>query len=86
MATPEQRADGTRLEGLPAPYGTSPADLDAAPHVVLLSGLSGGGKTAAAKLFEDLGYLVVDNLPSELLPDLIVHVFHACIQDFGVYQ
>ena len=40
------------------------------PHVVLLSGLSGGGKTAAAKLFEDLAYIVVDNLPSELLPDL----------------
>jgi UPF0042 nucleotide-binding protein len=38
--------------------------------VVLLSGLSGGGKTAAAKLFEDLGYTVVDNLPGELLPDL----------------
>ncbi len=31
--------------------------------VVILSGLSGGGKTAAAKLFEDLGYMVVDNLP-----------------------
>jgi UPF0042 nucleotide-binding protein len=40
------------------------------PHVVVVSGLSGGGKTAAAKLFEDLGYDVVDNLPSELLPDL----------------
>jgi UPF0042 nucleotide-binding protein len=39
-------------------------------HVVLLSGLSGGGKTAAAKLFEDLGYAVVDNLPGELLPGL----------------
>src|SRR4029453_1990823 len=39
-------------------------------HVVLLSGLSGGGKTAAAKLFEDLGYTVVDNLPGELLPEL----------------
>ena len=38
--------------------------------VVILSGLSGGGKTAAAKLFEDLGYMVVDNLPGELLPDL----------------
>ena len=38
--------------------------------VVILSGLSGGGKTAAAKLFEDLGYLVVDNLPGELLSDL----------------
>lgn len=40
------------------------------PHVAILSGLSGGGKTAAAKLFEDLNYVVVDNLPSELLPNL----------------
>ena len=44
----------------------------AAPEqdVVILSGLSGGGKTAASKLFEDLGYTVVDNLPGELLSDL----------------
>jgi RNase adapter protein RapZ len=40
------------------------------PAVVIISGLSGGGKTAASKLFEDLGYTVVDNLPGELLPDL----------------
>ncbi|HEY2915625.1 MAG TPA: RNase adapter RapZ [Candidatus Limnocylindrales bacterium] len=40
------------------------------PHVVLLSGLSGGGKTAAAKLFEDLAYTVVDNMPGELLGQL----------------
>jgi RNase adapter protein RapZ len=39
-------------------------------HVVVISGLSGGGKTAATKLFEDLGYVCVDNLPGELLPDL----------------
>jgi UPF0042 nucleotide-binding protein len=39
-------------------------------QVVVLTGLSGGGKTAAAKLFEDLGYTVVDNLPGELLRDL----------------
>jgi UPF0042 nucleotide-binding protein len=38
--------------------------------VVIISGLSGGGKTAAAKLFEDLGYMVVDNLPGELLAGL----------------
>jgi RNase adapter protein RapZ len=38
--------------------------------IVILSGLSGGGKTAASKLFEDLGYTVVDNLPGELLSDL----------------
>src|SRR4029079_6797387 len=47
-------------------------DLAGSPgqHVVVLSGLSGGGKTAAAKLFEDLAYTVVDNLPGELLPNL----------------
>ncbi|HEX5829106.1 MAG TPA: RNase adapter RapZ [Candidatus Limnocylindrales bacterium] len=39
-------------------------------EVVVVTGLSGGGKTAAAKLFEDLGYVVVDNLPGELLRDL----------------
>ena len=46
------------------------ADEGEGQHVVLLSGLSGAGKTAAAKLFEDLGYTVVDNLPGELLPRL----------------
>ena len=50
----------------------SSADLADAPEpaVIILSGLSGGGKTAAAKLFEDLGYTVIDNLPGELLSDL----------------
>ncbi len=46
------------------------SDAVTEPAVVILSGLSGGGKTAAAKLFEDLGYTVVDNLPGELLPEL----------------
>lgn len=45
-------------------------EVPEAPQVVILTGLSGGGKTAASKLFEDLGYTVVDNLPGELLPDL----------------
>ena len=35
----------------------------------MITGVSGGGKTAAAKLFEDLDYVVVDNLPGELLRD-----------------
>ena len=50
----------------PAAAARPPAN----PHVVILSGLSGAGKTAATKLFEDLGYTCVDNLPGELLPEL----------------
>ena len=46
------------------------AEAEDSPHVVILSGLSGGGKTAAAKLCEDVGFTVVDNLPGELLPAL----------------
>jgi len=50
--------------------GQPVTEAPAEQAVVILSGLSGGGKTAAAKLFEDLGYMVVDNLPGELLPEL----------------
>jgi UPF0042 nucleotide-binding protein len=46
------------------------ASGESGQHVVVLSGLSGAGKTAATKLFEDLGYACVDNLPGELLPEL----------------
>ncbi len=56
------------MTGLPEPGPSGEPGPE--PAVVVVSGLSGGGKTAAAKLFEDLGYTVVDNLPSELLPDL----------------
>jgi UPF0042 nucleotide-binding protein len=66
MATAERSIETTTgREPAREPLG-EPADQ----RVVILSGLSGGGKTAAAKLFEDLGYTVVDNLPGELLPDL----------------
>ena len=65
-ADPEPGSGG--LE--PAAAAAEPGDVRAGQHVVLLSGLSGAGKTAAAKLFEDLGYTVVDNLPGELLPKL----------------
>ncbi len=46
------------------------SSIEEPQEVVVVTGLSGGGKTAAAKLFEDLGYVVVDNLPGELLGDL----------------
>jgi UPF0042 nucleotide-binding protein len=65
-ATTAQPA-GTTAEPAPAD-ATRPIPGD--QHIVIVSGLSGGGKTAASKLFEDLGYTVVDNLPGELLPEL----------------
>ena len=52
------------------PEGGAVGEALPGPAVVIVSGLSGGGKTAAAKLFEDIGYTVVDNLPGELLPEL----------------
>ena len=39
-------------------------------HVAIITGLSGAGKTSASKIFEDLGYTVVDNVPNPLLRDL----------------
>jgi UPF0042 nucleotide-binding protein len=38
---------------------------------VVVTGLSGAGRSTAAKCFEDLGYYVVDNLPAELIATLI---------------
>jgi UPF0042 nucleotide-binding protein len=41
------------------------------PRVIVLSGLSGAGKTVALRAFEDLGFYCVDNLPTTLLPALV---------------
>lgn len=40
-------------------------------HVLIISGLSGSGKSQASKLLEDRGYYCVDNLPPELLDELL---------------
>ena len=40
-------------------------------HLLVISGLSGAGKSQASKLFEDLGYYCVDNLPPALLDDFL---------------
>jgi RNase adapter protein RapZ len=37
---------------------------------VIVTGLSGSGKTHAIRALEDLGYFCVDNLPTELIPTL----------------
>lgn len=40
-------------------------------QLFLISGLSGSGKSVALKTLEDAGFYCVDNLPAELLPNLI---------------
>ncbi len=40
-------------------------------RVILISGLSGSGKTTAIKVLEDIGFYCVDNLPILLLPKFI---------------
>jgi UPF0042 nucleotide-binding protein len=41
-----------------------------APGFLLITGLSGAGRSEAARSLEDLGYFVVDNLPPALLPKM----------------
>jgi UPF0042 nucleotide-binding protein len=38
------------------------------PEIVVITGLSGSGMSAATNAFEDLGYFCVDNLPITMLP------------------
>ena len=40
-------------------------------QLVLISGLSGSGKSIALNVMEDTGYYCVDNLPASLLPELL---------------
>jgi UPF0042 nucleotide-binding protein len=41
--------------------------VTARPDFVVVTGLSGAGKSQAAKVFEDLGYYILDNLPPALM-------------------
>jgi UPF0042 nucleotide-binding protein len=48
-------------------------------RLVIISGLSGSGKTYAIKCCEDLGFFCVDNLPLPLLPKFV----ELCLQQGG---
>lgn len=42
-----------------------------APELVIISGMSGAGRSTAAKVFEDLGWYVVDNLAPTLIAPMV---------------
>jgi len=53
---------------------TEPASGRAAhgvPDIVIITGMSGAGRSTAANALEDLGWYVVDNLPPALLPTML---------------
>ena len=53
---------------------TEPANARAAhgvPDIVIITGMSGAGRSTAANALEDLGWYVVDNLPPALLPTML---------------
>jgi UPF0042 nucleotide-binding protein len=45
-------------------------------EVVVLTGMSGAGKSMALNYLEDMGYFCIDNLPPQLLPELIKAYTH----------
>jgi UPF0042 nucleotide-binding protein len=49
----------------------SSSSVPAALDLVVITGLSGAGRSTAAKCLEDLGWFVVDNLPPSLLETMV---------------
>jgi UPF0042 nucleotide-binding protein len=46
-------------------------------RIVLITGISGSGKSVALNVLEDAGYYCVDNLPPALLPSLVATIDNA---------
>lgn len=42
-------------------------------QLVIVSGLSGAGKTVALRQYEDIGYFCIDNMPLDLVEPLLAH-------------
>ena len=52
----------------------SSATGDRVPDIVIITGMSGSGRTQAMHVFEDMGYYCIDNLPPRLILDLAMVV------------
>ena len=51
-------------------------------EILIISGLSGSGKSQAASYLEDIGYYTVDNLPAEMM----VKFAEFCVASGGHYD
>ncbi len=53
--------------------------VDSAIQLIIITGMSGAGKTTASHFFEDAGYFCMDNVPPALLPKFI----QICLESNG---
>src|SRR5512141_2268627 len=53
-------------------------------RIVLVTGMSGSGKSVAIRLLEDIGYYCVDNLPARFLADVGTFLGAAGYSDLAV--
>lgn len=52
---------------------TTTSAVENHPQVLIVTGMSGAGRSSAAKVLEDLGFSVIDNLPPQLIAQAIAH-------------
>src|SRR5206468_5040789 len=65
---------GRRMIG--AASSIPPSAIPRRPTVVVVSGLSGAGKSTALRTLEDLGFFCTDNLPTVLAPQAVALCEH----------
>lgn len=53
------------------------------PHVLIVSGMSGSGKSTALNVFEDMGFFCVDGLPVRMAPALTELFLNSTGQDYA---
>lgn len=58
-------------QGIPELEAATAAPVLELPQVLVITGMSGAGRTRAAAVLEDLGWYVVDNLPAQMLTHLV---------------
>ena len=51
-------------------------------ELLIITGMSGSGKSRAASILEDIGYYIVDNLPAEMM----VKFADFCISSHGHFD
>ncbi|WP_425428467.1 RNase adapter RapZ [Streptomyces violens] len=70
-SSPEQQTGREDAQASAAPIRDDQDRSPAIPELVIISGMSGAGRSTAAKCLEDLGWFVVDNIPPELIPPMV---------------